>query len=162
MPSSSGSLDPGRSRARSSPAQVKAGLEQAHLPQARAFRAREDQVIEDGAVERVCRRGEATRDLAIGVARSGVAARMIVGEDKTRGAVPRSIDDDRPQWEPHAALITLVTAHVKTTRLVIHMSHPKALAPNIVLGETTREELPRRCEAIELQRRFGTLISHAR
>jgi hypothetical protein len=45
--------------------------------------------------------------------------------------------------------------------LVVDMSDPQRFAARVFLRETPGEELTGRREAVELQRKFGTLVSHA-
>ena len=59
----------------------KQALEQAHPPHAGAVAAGEDQMVEDGDVQRLGRAGQLARGPAVGLARPGIAAWMVVGED---------------------------------------------------------------------------------
>ena len=51
---------------------------------------------------------------------------------------------------------------MKSMPLVVDVSYPQGLAPFVRFGKAAGEELSRRREAIELQRKFGTLITHIR
>ena len=70
------------------------------------------------------------------------------------------IDDDGPKWKIQAAGISRVAREVDTARFVIEMSNPQVLARRI-FREAAGEEGTRGLDSVELQRRFGTLISHA-
>ena len=58
-------------------------------------------------------------------------------------------------------IVPAMAGEMEAMRLVINMRDPQAFAPRIFLGKATGEEGPRRLDAIELQREFGTLIPHA-
>ena len=81
--------------------------------------------------------------------------------EKDRGAsVNRGIDDDRTERKIDGAMLALVARKVKASRLVVEMRHPKALEPGGCFGEAAGKEYACRFQAIELQREFGTLMSH--
>src|SRR6185503_2268665 len=56
------------------------GLEETDPAEARAFASGEHQMIEQGAVERLGRRGQPARRPAVGIARPRVPARMVMSE----------------------------------------------------------------------------------
>ena len=64
------------------PGQRAPALHQATLGQAHAFRAADDDVVEHPHVDQCQRLFEARRHALIGLARLGVAARMLVTEDR--------------------------------------------------------------------------------
>ena len=45
--------------------------------------------------------------------------------------------------------------------VLVDMGHPQALSTRIEFGKAAGEKVPRRRQAVELQRKFGTLIPHA-
>jgi hypothetical protein len=49
---------------------------------------------------------------------------------------------------------------VEASRLIVDMSNPKALARGIGVGQATGKEGLCGGEAVELERKFGTLIPH--
>ena len=126
-----------------------------------ALAVREDQVVEDGAVDRLRDRGQATRRPAIRGAGPGIAARMIVGDDNSGAAVHRRIPNDLADRESSAGFIPPVTREMEAARLVVDMRDPDAFMDGARIGEAAGEELSRRRKPVELQRKFGTLISHA-
>jgi hypothetical protein len=117
-------------------------------------------MVNDGAVERLCRRGQPARSPAIAVARPGIAARVIMGKDYACAAMCGCIGNDLPQRKAGARLVPFVAGHMEATSLVIDVSDPQALAARIEFGEAAREELASGGDPIELQREFGTLIPH--
>jgi hypothetical protein len=72
------------------------------------------------------------------------------------------IGDDVAERETGAALVTDVARDVDAARLLVDVRDPQAFPLRIAIGEAAGEKGPRGREAIELQRVFGTLISHAR
>jgi hypothetical protein len=50
---------------------------------------------------------------------------------------------------------------MEAARIVIDMGDPQVLASEIPVRHASREELAGGGETVELQREFGTLISHA-
>ena len=84
-----------------------------------------------------------------------------MGEHNAGAPVRRSIGDDLPDRERRAGLIAAVAGEMEAVRLIIEMSDPQAFAPRIFFRKAAGEEGPRRFDAIELQREFGTLIPHS-
>ena len=85
-----------------------------------------------------------------------------MSQDDAGAAMRGSIKDYLPDRESRAAFITLVTGNVETAGMVVDVGDPEIFAPRISLGQAIRKEAARRREAIELQRKFGTLITHIR
>jgi hypothetical protein len=71
------------------------------------------------------------------------------------------IADDRTQREIHPGFVAVVMAEVQAVQLVIDMGDPQTLTPGIRFGDPAGKECPGCGEALELERKFGTLISHA-
>ena len=86
---------------------------------------------------------------------------MVVGEHKARAPVRRGIGDDLPDRERRAGLIAVVASEMEAVRLIVEVGDPQAFAPRIFFRKAAGEEGPRRFDAIELQREFGTLIPHS-
>lgn len=62
-------------------------------------------MVEHGAIQRFGRRRQAARRAAIGLARAGIAARMIVGKDDPGAAMLRRVDDEVSKLETRAGLL---------------------------------------------------------
>ena len=84
-----------------------------------------------------------------------------MGEDDTRAAMLGGVDDDLAEREARAGLVAFVAGDVEATRLVVEVSDPQRLPPGIGLGEASGKEVARGRQAIDLERGFGTLKSHA-
>lgn len=137
------------------------GLQQSELAEACAVVAAEHQMVDDRAIERFGGAGEAPSGSAVTVARSGIAAGMIVREDNARGAVVRGIGDDRAEREIGAGFVAGVARQVQAARVIVEVGDPQAFAGGVRIGDAAREEGARGGKTVELQRRFGTLVSHA-
>ena len=72
------------------------GLKQAEAPHARAIAPGENQMIQDGKVKRFRRARQLARRLAVGIARPGVAAGVVVGQHHAGASQPGGVDDDIP------------------------------------------------------------------
>ena len=130
------------------------------MPKAGAILATEHQMVDDRAVERLGGASEAAGGPAVAVAGGRIAARMIVGEDDPGAAVERGVGDDPAEREIGAALVAGMTRDVETVRGIIEMGDPQAFERRIGIGHAAGEEGSGGGEAVELQREFGTLISH--
>src|SRR5437773_2515436 len=117
-------------------------------------------MIEHGAIERFGRARQSACRAAVGIARARITARMVVRKDNSRAAMLGGVGDDRPQWKGRARFIAGIALDMNALRIVIDMRDPQALARGIAIGHAAGEEFPRRCQAVELQREFGTLIPH--
>ena len=106
-------------------------------------------MVEDRAIERVGRGGEAAGDLAIAVARPRVAARVVMGEDDPGAAVLSGVGDDFAEREIGAVRIAFVTSQVEAARLAVDMGNPQAFAKRIPVGQAAGEEGPRGGETVE-------------
>src|SRR4051794_2149563 len=106
--------------------------------------------------------GERAGGAAIGVARAGVAARMVVREQYSGAAVLGGIDDNGLQREGCTRFLSWIPRNKDATRLVIDMGDPQILAHGVGVGHAAGKEFPGRRQTIELQREFGTLIPHRR
>ena len=71
-------------------------LEKSDAAEAGASIAREDEMVEDRAIECLRRRGETTGRPAIRLARPWVSARVIVGEEDAGTAMLGGVGDDIP------------------------------------------------------------------
>lgn len=135
-------------------------LEQPQLAKAGETGSRKNQVIEDLAVDGLGRAGKAPGRTHVAFARGWISAGMVVGKHDARASVDGRIADDRAQREVHARFVSIVMSEMQTLQLLIHMSDPQPLTGRIGLGDTAREERAGGGEAVELERKFGTLISH--
>jgi hypothetical protein len=136
------------------------GLEQTHPAEAGASIAGENQMIEDGAVDRFRRRGQAPGGAAVRVAGRGVSAGVIVGKHDARAPVQRRVCDYRSQREIGARVVTLMLGDMKALRLVVDMSDLQALPSRIGVGHASGEERSSGVQSGKLQCEFGTLIAH--
>ena len=118
-------------------------------------------MIEQPAVEHFGGGRETTGGAQIGVARPGIAARVIVGEEHRAAAVTRRIEDDDSERKLHFRAVALMPRDVQAARLIVEMRDPQAFRAGILFGYATAEESARRGHVVELQRGFGTLIQHA-
>lgn len=125
------------------------------------MRAAEHQVIEDLAVHRLGSAGEAAGGAAVAVARPGIAAGMIVGEQDSDGAVVCGVRNDRPEREIGPELVPHVIGEVNAVERFIEVRDPQPLDLRVGLGKAAGEEFASGGESVELERVFGTLISHA-
>ena len=135
-------------------------LEQPQLAKARKTGSRRDEVIENLAVDGLRRAGKAPGRTHVAFARGRISAGMVVGKHDARASVDGRIADNRPEREVHARFVSIVMGEMQTLQLVIHVSDPQPLTRRIGLGDTAREESAGRGQAVELERKFGTLISH--
>ena len=85
---------------------------------------------------------------------------MIVGEDDGRAPMNCRVADDRAQREFGAGFVTRMIGQAEAITLRIEVRDPQALQRRVALRDTAAEEGARGCDAIELERRFGTLITH--
>ena len=118
-------------------------------------------MIEDAAIDGLCRAGEAAGGTHVAFTRCRVAARMVVSEHDAAASVQSDILHDRPQWKIHACVVAVVTAEVQAIEPVVDMRDPQALHPRVGLGYAAGKECPGRGKVLQLERKFGTLISHA-
>lgn len=118
-------------------------------------------MIEHRAIQ--CLRGidQAPGCAAVSGARPRIAAWMIVGQDEAGTAMPCGIDDDLAQGEDSAGFVARMPAEVQAARLVVYVRDPEAFASALGIGDASRKEVTRGRQAVELEREFGTLISHA-
>ena len=117
-------------------------------------------MIEDPAIDGLGGGGQAPRGALVALARRRIAARMIVGEQDSRASVYRRVDDDRAERKVGAAFVSIVMGKVQAIQLGVDMRDPQPLAPRIGLRDAPRKECAGCGDAVELERKFGTLISH--
>ena len=87
---------------------------------------------------------------------------MVVREQDRGAAMSCGIEDDRPQGHADARGVAIVARDVQTSGLGIEVGDPQALLERVLLGKAAGEECASGGFAVELQRRFGTLIPHRR
>jgi hypothetical protein len=117
-------------------------------------------MIEHGAVQSLGSGGKAACAAAVGIAGPSISAWMIMSQDYTRATMLCGVGNDGSKRKVGAGVVTRVARHMKALRISIDMRNPKTFAHRIRVGQATGEKLARGREAIELQRKFGTLISH--
>lgn len=85
---------------------------------------------------------------------------MIVRENDAGATVVRRVDNDLPDREDGVCFLAGMTGKVKAAGLIVHVRNPQGFAGRILFGHATGKEPARSREAVELQREFGTLITH--
>ena len=118
-------------------------------------------MINNCPVQRFRRGCQPARGSAVAVARTGIASRVVVGEDYPRAAMRSGIGDDSAQREFGAPLIAFVARDVDAMGFVVDMRHPQILPRRVRVGDPAGEKGTGRCQAVELQREFGTLMTDA-
>lgn len=116
-------------------------------------------MIDDRAVERFGGTGKAPCSPAVAVARARVAARMIVGQHDSSAAVKRRVAHDLSYRKIGTRLIARMAGEMDAARLLVEMRDPQAF-PLLRFIEAAGEEGLCGGEAVELQREFGTLVTH--
>lgn len=103
-------------------------LEKAHPPKTAAFAARgEDQMIDHRHVDALAGPCQRSRRAAIGRARGGVTAWVIVGKDDPSTAQSRGIRNDRAHRQRHVGFAAVVAAEMNAAGPVVEMRHPQLL-----------------------------------
>jgi hypothetical protein len=87
---------------------------------------------------------------------------MVVGKEDPGAAELRRVGNDLTDREGGAGLVSDMAAKVQAAQLIVDVGDPQILPRGIGICETAGEEFPRRGEAVELEREFGTLIPHGR
>jgi len=135
-------------------------LDIAEGAQAGALAARENEVIDERAAERVGRNCETTGCADVGIARRGIAARVVMGEHDRNAAVKCGIGDDLPDRDCDSVRVPRMPGQVHASAICVEMRDPQALRGRILLGQASDEEIAGGRGSVELQREFGTLITH--
>ena len=118
-------------------------------------------MVEDPAVDCLGRMGKAARRPHVAVAWSRISAGMIVSQQDARAPMHGRVDHDRAKREIRPVLVPVVVREVKAVQVVVDMGDPQPLTARIALRHAARKECAGGGEAVELERKFGTLISHA-
>ncbi len=105
--------------------------------------------------------GQPTSRTAVAVTRRRIAAWMIVSEHDSRASVERRIGNDRTEREVGAAFVAAMSSEVEAVRLVVEMRDPEAFAKRVRVRDAAGEEFSSSSKAVQLKRKFGTLISHS-
>lgn len=119
-------------------------------------------MIEDGAVERFGGGGKAAGDGLVAVARPRIAAGVVMRQDEAHAAVAHGIGDDRPQRKVRAAFVPRMVGQMDAARFGIEVRDEQMFASGRQIVEASREEGAGGGEAVELERKFGTLMKHGR
>ena len=117
-------------------------------------------MIEHRAVERLSGGREAAGRTEIAVARSWVAARMVVGKHDRGATVRGSIEDDLADRNVGSGLVALVAGDVKAARMIVDMRNPQTFPARVSFSEAAPEEFAGGGKTVELERKFGTLVAH--
>lgn len=118
-------------------------------------------MVEQAAVERLGGDREPSGSAKIRAARARIAARVVVREEDGGAPVLRRVDDDLAKWKSDPARIAQVVREVQAPRFVVEVGDPEALLLRPLFGKAIGEEAARRGDAGELERDFGTLMTHA-
>lgn len=151
---------PNREIFRRAPYRTEGTLEQTHRSHRRALLAGDDEMVDDGEVDRFAGEREAAGDLSVGRTGRRIPARVIMSEDHARAAVAGGIGDQLAQRKGGPALVAVMARQMDTAGAVVDMRDPQIFALGIGFGETVGEEAAGRVEAVEQQRGFGTLMEH--
>ena len=119
-------------------------------------------MIEDCALERLGRARQSPRCPAIGIARTSVAAWVIMGEHDSCAAMLRGVGDDFAQRKVGSALIARVARQMEAVGVIVDVRHPQTFPTCLPIRKASRKKLARGLQAVELQGQFGTLIAHVR
>lgn len=122
--------------------------------------AGKDQMVEDRKIECLGGAGELAGRATVGVARTSVAAGVVVGQDHPAAAKPRRVGDDIPDGHADGFGLAFIAFDMQAASCVIDMGDPELLTHIHSSIETGREEAPGRVVAIEPGRGFGTLMVH--
>ena len=128
------------------------GLEQPHPPHAAAFAPGEDQMIEDGEVDRLGGPGQSARGAIVGLARPGIAARVVVGEDQAGAAEPERVGDDVAHRQPDRGRLALILLDMEAARWRCRHGPPQLLVRLDLRPEASGEEAARGFVAVEERR----------
>src|SRR5689334_21063308 len=118
-------------------------------------------MVEHRAVERFGGGGETAGRATVALAGASVAAWVVVSENDSRAAMNRRIGDDRAERKFGADRVAFMSGDVKAAGIIVDMRHPQILSRRIRIGDAAGEEGTGRGNAVESQREFGTLITHA-
>ena len=136
------------------------GLKKAKLAKTAEPVLGKHEMIQHVAAHCLCRNAQLPCGVAIRLAGTEIAARMIMSQQEARSAVQRRIPDDGPQGEIGAAGVAFVAGQVEAIGLTIDVRHPQALSSGIGLGKAAREEGAGRLGSVQLKRLCGTLIAY--
>ena len=89
---------------------------------------------------------------------SMLAASM--GKHDACASVRGSIGDDPCNWEVVGELIAFMAGKMEAARLLIDMRDPQDVAARVTFCEASGKKLAGGVQAVELQRKFGTLVAH--
>ena len=124
------------------------------------MRAGKHEMIDQCATNALGRTCQAPRGEAVGNAGLRIAARVVVGEQDSRGGMQCRGCDDWADRERAARLIAFVSEQVKAIPVGIDVCDPQALPSGIGLCEALGEERAGRFRSVQLERLCGTLIAH--
>ncbi len=119
-------------------------------------------MIDYAAIERLGGTGEAAGCLFVALAWGDVSARVVVSEQNPRASVLCRIAYDRPKGKFGARFVAVVAREVETVQLLVEMGDPQPLARGVRFREAAGKKSASGGKSIDLQRRFGTLMLHAR
>ena len=115
-------------------------------------------MVKHRAVESFSCRGKAPSDRAILPGRPWVAASL--GEHDACAMVSGSIGEDLGNWQGARSSSAVMMREMEASRLLVDMRHPQSVPARIGFCEASRKKIAGRVEAMELQRKFGTLVAH--
>jgi hypothetical protein len=83
-----------------------------------------------------------------------------VGKHDRGAAVRGGIEDDLADRYVGPGLVALVAGDVKAARMIVDMCDPQAFPARVSFGQAAPKEFAGGGKAVELERKFGTLIAH--
>jgi hypothetical protein len=117
-------------------------------------------MIEQPAVERFGRAREPPRRADVGIARTGISARVVMGEEDGRASVHRRVDDNIAKWKLDSARVAQVVGEMEAAAPGVEMCDPKTFLRGMLFFETASEEGSGGGEAVECHWDDGMLMTH--
>jgi hypothetical protein len=118
-------------------------------------------MIENDQVERLGRARQFSGCATVSIARSRLAARVIVSENQSRASATRRIDDDFPDRHAYGVWLSIITFDMHAARGIIDVGHPQPFAGIAVAQEARRKEAASGFMSIQYRGKFSTLEPHA-
>lgn len=118
-------------------------------------------MIQNCQVERLGGPGKLAGCTAVGVARPGVAAWMVMSQHQAGAAELCCLGDDGADRYADRVRSALVPVDVEASSRVVDVGDPKLFMRMVLGAEAMREKAARGLMAIQQGRGFGTLMTHA-
>lgn len=111
--------------------------------------ATEDEMIDQGTVQRLGCRRKPAGCAAVGIAGRRIAARVVVREDNSRAAMYRRVANDLAQWETRSGTVAIMSRQMEAARLLVDVRHPDGFEARVQTRHATSEKLPRCGKAVQ-------------